>query len=153
MIKKKAGIMMLSLALALSVFALGCDTMGQNTKTGALGGALAGSVLGGVIGHQGGHGVGGALVGGSVGALAGGVIGNSIDQKKQVETQTVSVASREKMGISDVITLSKAGLTDDAIIGKIVDSGSVYNLSVEEIELLRKEGVSSRVVNYMMGTK
>ncbi len=135
--------------LVFAVEILGCDTLGENTKTGALGGALLGSVAGGVIGHQSGHGVEGALIGGAVGALGGGAIGNSIDQKK---TKEQIMTSKEKLGISDVIVLSKSGMTDDAVIAKIAETGSVYNLSVEEIDALKKEGVSNRVINYMMGT-
>ena len=60
--------------------------------------------------------------------------------------------NRERFGISDVIVLSKAGVSDDIIIEKIRTTGSVFNLSVEEVEALRREGVSSRVVNYMLNT-
>lgn len=137
------------LMFTMAVFAAGCETMGENTKTGALGGALVGSIAGGVIGHQGGHGVEGALIGGTVGALGGGMIGNSIDKKR---TKDEIVSSKEKLGISDVIILAKSGMTDDAIIAKIAETGSIYNLSVEEINVLQKEGVSTRVVNYMMAT-
>jgi len=137
------------LAAALALPLAGCDTMGENTKTGALGGALVGSVAGGVIGHQSGHGVEGALIGGTVGALGGGLIGNSIDQKR---TKEQILAGKEKLGISDVIVLAKSGMTDDAIIAKIAETGSVYNLSVEEVTALQKEGVSNRVINYMMAT-
>ncbi len=136
-------------AAGIVVALMGCDTMGENTKTGALGGALVGSVAGGVIGHQSGHGVEGALIGGTVGALGGGLIGNSIDQKR---TKEQILSGKEKLGISDVIVLAKSGMTDDAIIAKIAETGSVYNLSVEEVTALQKEGVSNRVINYMMGT-
>jgi len=137
------------LATVLALPLAGCDTMGENTKTGALGGALVGSVAGGVIGHQSGHGVEGALIGGTVGALGGGLIGNSIDQKR---TKEQILAGKEKLGISDVIVLAKSGMTDDAIIAKIAETGSIYNLSVEEVTTLQKEGVSNRVINYMMAT-
>jgi len=59
---------------------------------------------------------------------------------------------QERFGISDVIILSKAGINDDTIIDKIRNTGSVFDLSVEEVEALRKEGVSARVVNYMLNT-
>jgi uncharacterized protein YcfJ len=139
----------LSLAVLAVVSLVGCETMGDDTKRGAVGGALAGSVIGGVVGHQSGHGVEGAAIGAGVGVLTGGLIGNSIDDKQAAQA---AAPSGEKMGISDVITLSRAGISDAGIIQKISASGSVYNLTVEEIELLRKEGVSSTVVNYMMDT-
>jgi uncharacterized membrane protein len=125
----------------------GCSTMGENTKRGAIGGAILGSIAGGVIGHQSGRGIEGAAIGAGVGALGGGLIGDKIDARSKDEILT----SGEKLGISDVIVLAKSGMTDDAIIGKIAKTGSVYSLSVEEISMLQKEGVSNRVVNYMMG--
>jgi len=64
----------------------------------------------------------------------------------------VVVQKRERLGISDVIVLSKAGVSDEVIIDKIRRTGSVFDLSVEEVEALRKEGVSARVVNYMLNT-
>ncbi len=149
MLNKRAGFYGLCFLLALSVFLLGCASMGEDTKRGAVGGALAGAVLGGVVGHQVGRGIEGAAIGGTVGALTGGAIGSSIDARKKEQIMT----SNEKLGISDVIVLAKSGMSDDAIIDKIARTGSVYNLTVEEIEMLRKEGVSSRVVNYMISTK
>ena len=144
--------LVLCLFVAIGVMIAGCETTGENTKRGAVGGALAGSILGGVIGHQSGHGIEGAAIGAGVGVVTGGLIGNSIDDKEQQEQAQAVASAPEKMGISDVITASKAGLNDDALIGKIAQSGSVYRLTVEEIELLRKEGVSTNVINYMMGT-
>ncbi len=129
-------------------FLAGCESMGENTKRGAIGGAVVGSVAGGVIGHQMGRGIEGALIGGTIGALGGGAIGSSIDARSKDDI----MSSGEKLGISDVIVLSKSGMSDDMIVDKIAKTGSVYRLSVEEIEALRKEGVSTRVVNYMMGT-
>jgi len=127
--------------------------MGENTKRGAVGGALLGSIAGGVIGHQDDHGIEGAAIGAGVGALSGGLIGDSIDARENKEAaEAASATTGEKLGISDVIALSKAGLSDGTIISKIVATGSVYTLSVEEIELLRKEGVSSAVVNAMLDT-
>jgi len=139
------------LVLAIMVFSVGCESTGENTKRGAVGGALLGSIAGGVIGHQSGHGVEGALIGGTVGALSGAVIGDKIDTREARDKEQI-MTSGEKLGISDVIVLAKSGIGDDAIIDKIAKTGSVYNLSVEEIEILGKEGVSNRVVNYMMNT-
>jgi uncharacterized protein YcfJ len=143
MLKRMLGLIVI---VGLVYVTAGCETMGENTKRGAVGGALLGSIAGGVIGHQSGHGIEGALIGGTVGAVSGAVIGDKIDARSKDTIMT----SGEKLGISDVIVLAKSGMTDDAIIDKIAKTGSVYVLSVEEIEALKKEGVSNRVVNYMM---
>jgi len=147
---KKAIFILVGIA-GLALLASGCETMGENTKRGAAGGALVGSIAGGVIGHQSGHGVEGALIGAGVGALGGGLVGDSIDSKEE-KAAAATAPTGEKLGMSDVIALSKAGLSDADIITKINETGSVYHLSVEEIEMLRKEGVSSTVVNYMLDT-
>lgn len=60
--------------------------------------------------------------------------------------------TKERLGISDIIVLSKAGISDENIINKLADTGSVFNLTVEEVEALRREGVSSNVINYMLDT-
>jgi hypothetical protein len=60
--------------------------------------------------------------------------------------------NQEKFGISDVIVLSQAGVSDRVIMEKIRKTRSVFNLSVEEVEALRKEGVSPNVINYMLNT-
>ena len=140
----------ITIGLLFAISVLGCDTMGENTQRGAVGGALLGAVAGGVIGHQSGNGLAGAAIGATVGAVGGGLIGNRIDTRNRSKEQILT--STEKLGISDVIVLAKSGMTDDAIIAKIAETGSVYNLSVAEIDALRKEGVSNRVVDYMMNT-
>ena len=147
---KKQFFLSITVILLLAISVLGCDTMGENTQRGAVGGALLGAVAGGVIGHQSGNGLAGAAIGATVGAVGGGLIGNRIDTRNRSKEQILT--STEKLGISDVIVLAKSGMTDDAIIAKIAETGSVYNLSVAEIDALRKEGVSNRVVDYMMNT-
>lgn len=61
--------------------------------------------------------------------------------------------SKEKLGIADILILAQSGVNDDNIIDKIIRTGSVFDLSVEEVETLRKNGVSSRVVNFMLNAR
>lgn len=70
-------------------------------------------------------------------------------EPQRYETRT---NDQEKFGIADIIVLSRARVSDDVIIGKIAKTGSVFDLSVEEVEMLRAEGVSSHVINYMLTT-
>lgn len=74
-----------------------------------------------------------------------------------IVTQTVSPAatplaaeSQEKFGIPDIVVLSKSGVSDDAIIDKIIKTGLQFKLSVEDVEALQEEGVSSGVINFML---
>lgn len=61
--------------------------------------------------------------------------------------------TQEKLGISDIVVLAQAGVSDAVIIEKIRKTGSVFTLSVEEVGALRQEGVSAKVINYMLNTK
>src|SRR5258706_11795549 len=54
--------------------------------------------------------------------------------------------------IGDVISMSKAHATDQEIITRIETSQTVFRLSADQVGLLRIEGVSDPVVNYMMET-
>jgi len=65
--------------------------------------------------------------------------------------QTI-LSDQEKLGISDIIVLSKAGVADDVLIDKIARTRSVFRLTAEEVGALVKEGVSNRVINFMLNT-
>ena len=52
----------------------------------------------------------------------------------------------------DVISMVKAGLTDEDIIRRIDGTRTVFKLSSDDVVRLRNEGVSDRVVNYMLET-
>ena len=53
---------------------------------------------------------------------------------------------------TDIISMVKAGMTDEDIMRRIDDTGTVFRLSSEDVIRLRNEGVSDRVVNYMLDT-
>lgn len=54
---------------------------------------------------------------------------------------------------TDVISMTKAGATDEEIMRRIDDTRTVFDLSADDVVLLRKEGVSDRVVTYMLDTR
>lgn len=53
---------------------------------------------------------------------------------------------------SDIIELSKAGVSDDVIISQIRATQSTFILSNEEIIELKQAGVSEKVIDYMVRT-
>lgn len=53
---------------------------------------------------------------------------------------------------ADIISMTKAGLTDEDIIRRIDDTRTVFQLSSDDVVFLRKEGVSDRIVTYMLDT-
>ena len=48
--------------------------------------------------------------------------------------------------------MAKAGSWDDEIIRRIESSHTMYRLGADDVVRLRKEGVSDRVINYMLET-
>ena len=50
------------------------------------------------------------------------------------------------------MSMVKAGMTDEEIIRRIDATRTVFRLSSDDVINLRKEGVSDRVVNYMLDT-
>ncbi len=70
-----------------------------------------------------------------------------------VGCQTNKQPRQPPLGQADVISLVKAGEPDEAIMRRIDATGTVFNLSADDIVLLRKEGVSDRLVTYMMDTR
>jgi hypothetical protein len=48
--------------------------------------------------------------------------------------------------------MTKLGLTDEDIMRRIDATRTVFRLSSEDVVRLRNEGVSDRVVNYMLDT-
>ncbi|HUJ10564.1 MAG TPA: hypothetical protein VL171_11115 [Verrucomicrobiae bacterium] len=53
---------------------------------------------------------------------------------------------------SDIISMVKAGATDEYIMRRIDASRTVFRLSSDDVMFLRKQGVPDRIVNYMLDT-
>ncbi len=51
---------------------------------------------------------------------------------------------------ADIISMVKAGVADEEILKRIDATRTVFRLGSDDVVLLRKEGVSDRVVNYML---
>ena len=53
---------------------------------------------------------------------------------------------------ADVISMVKGGLTDEDIMRRIDDTHTVFRLSSDDVVRLRNEGLSERLVNFMLDT-
>jgi hypothetical protein len=53
---------------------------------------------------------------------------------------------------AEVISMVKAGLTEEDIMRRIDATRTVFRLSSEDVIRLRNEGVSDRLVNFMLDT-
>jgi Glycine zipper len=114
----------------------------NNPQSDALGGGLIGAAVGGLAGVPR-HPLAGAAIGGAVGAGTGAVIGNSEDKAEQREAQA------RMLGLKDIAQMTSDGQSDDVIIGQIRSTDSVFRLSVTDLQWLKENGVSDRVINEM----
>lgn len=53
---------------------------------------------------------------------------------------------------ADVISMIKAGLSDEEVMRRIDATGTVFRLSGDDVVRLRQEGLSDRLVTFMMDT-
>ncbi len=137
-------------ALVPAVLACGCQSM-NNTEKGALTGGAIGTGAGALIGHATGHTGAGAVIGGLAGAVFGGAVGNDIDKDK-ARQERIAAAEARRLNIADVAQMAQQHISDAIIINQIRTTGSVYNLTAQEIVWLREQGVSEGVIAEMQAT-
>lgn len=133
------------LCMCCVVAFVGCETMGEKTKTGALTGGLIGAAAGGIIGHQSGHGWEGAAIGAGAGALGGGLIGNQMDKN-------ATAVNPNHLSTMQIADMASKKVPDDVIIEEINRTKSKYVLTSEIISYLKNNGVSDKVIDVMMAT-
>jgi hypothetical protein len=131
----------------------GCESL-NNTEKGAGIGGLLGAGTGALIGKATGHTGAGALIGAGTGALAGGLIGNAADKSEHkaevAQAAAAQAQAARRMGISDVIHLAQAHVSDDVIISQIRTTGSTFQLTSSDTIMLKQQGVSDAVVEEML---
>jgi len=134
-----------------ALLACGCEG-GPNATGGALAGGAIGAGTGALIGRG-----PGALIGAGVGAVTGAVVGNSIDERKarqnsQAVAQAQAAANQRALQLPEVVNLTASGASDPIIINQIRSTGTVYNLSANDILYLRSNRVSDVVISEMQAT-
>lgn len=139
--------------LGLSLLStLGCSSM-NNTEKGMLGGAAVGTGAGALLGR--GH-PGAMLVGGLLGTAVGGIAGSEQDRRDDrrawAQAQANAQAQRQ-MSVPEVIQLSQRGTSDDIIINQIHSTGSVFNLTTNDLIDLQNHNVSNRVIAAMQARR
>ncbi|MDE3067899.1 MAG: hypothetical protein KGJ60_10165 [Verrucomicrobiota bacterium] len=150
-----------TIAAATSAMLLtGCESPNgtpDNTGTGALLGGAIGALAGAAISGPN-HAGEGALIGAASGLIGGGLIGHAMDQQqaevlqRQAPQTYVRVEQGQPLGLADIKALAKAGVSDDVIISQIRGSQTVFHLSSADIIDLHENGVSDRVIDFMINT-
>ncbi|MEZ6140210.1 MAG: glycine zipper domain-containing protein [Zavarzinella sp.] len=136
----------------------GCATMGQsNTARSALLGGTLGTGGGALIGSASGNAGKGALIGGVAGTLLGAMIGNEEDRREEataaLEQQRIQQEELRQLGITEVIQMTKDGISEDIISNQIRTTGSRFDLTASDIRLLRDNGVSDKVILEMQNNR
>ena len=133
----------------------GCAGM-NNTERGAVGGGVFGTAAGAAIGAATGRPLLGAAIGAAGGTATGALIGNRVDKEERRDrdiSQAAALADAQsqaqRLGITDVIELAKAGQGDQVIINQIRSTRSTFQLSSADLNLLKTNGVSDRVIAEM----
>lgn len=161
--------------VAFALFAVGYSTAttgqtayAQNKARGAVLGGLGGAVVGGLIGDHNGKAGAGAAIGGAIGAVGGAVLGNARDQEiaqqrqyqYQVHQQRVYAQQQQQQALiqsavstSDIVTMSRSGLSDSVIINQIHSRGVQRQLQVSDIISLHQQGVSESVITAMQNAR
>lgn len=152
---RQYAVMLLTLGVLSSV---GCAGMSQTERGVALGG-LTGGGLGAAIGNASGDTEAGALIGGLLGAGIGGIIGNDAEQRdrreqdqRQLEAQQ-SYWAAQPQRIETVISMVRHGHDENVIINQIQRDRLYFDLSVADLNYLRDQGVSPRVILAMQNSR
>jgi hypothetical protein len=128
----------------------------NNTDKGALAGGAVGTAAGAAIGAAAHVPLLGAAIGGLGGAATGALIGNDVDKDEarrkeaaQAAAAAQAQAQAQRVGVADVIQMSKDHLDDTIIINQIRTTRSFFQLTISDINMLKANGVSDRVVAEM----
>jgi hypothetical protein len=138
----------------LLLFGCGCSGM-SHTDKGVIGGGLLGAGGGALIGAATGNPGLGAAIGAVGGAAVGGVTGAVADnaQAKGYAQGAADVqaahAAGKRMGVGEVIYMTHQHVDENLIIQQIRSTGSTFNLTSQDVVLLKQNGVSDRVVHEM----
>ncbi len=140
------------LSLAILASSTGCQSSPNRAPEGALLGGILGAGAGMIVGNQSNHrGEGraeGALIGGAVGAMAGALAGSQMQKDPQQQAQPVNPS---QMSMQQIVDLSKQGINEDVIVDRIRMSNSRFALSANDVEYLKGQGVSQKVISAMQG--
>lgn len=133
----------------------GCASM-SNTEKGVGAGGLVGAGTGALIGNATGHSGAGALIGAGIGALSGGLIGNAVDESERRTDARIAAATATAphgpIGVTDVVQMAQAHISDTVIISQMRSTGSVFQLSANDTIWLKQQGVSDVVVQEMLAS-
>jgi Glycine zipper len=168
--KSFRGMTTAGLAVALLITAAGCNNLpGTRGQQGAAIGGLGGAATGALVGGEH-HRLLGALLGGAVGAGGGYLIGANSDritgrdqtgaqeavrraqEHPATPQQAMSAPTADLNGdgfvtMDEVVAMRQAGFPDQQILDKMRATGQVFELSPDQQNYLRTNGVDQYVID------
>jgi len=145
---------MLAGSIAGTLGSVGCATMDNTEKGLAVGGGI-GTVAGAGLGALAHNPVAGAVVGGLTGAAIGGIAGADKDDRQErardvQQAQAVATQAQQRMlTVPDVVHLAQQGHAEQVIINQIRATGSGFQLTSGDLDYLKGNGVTDRVIAEM----
>lgn len=129
------------------------DYYHNDTASGTIMGGALGAVTGAIVGGRKDRGEG-ALIGAGVGALTGNLLGRSKDRADErqaaygtaVAAQATQRAAAMSVSNYDLVSMTKAGVSDDVIISTMRSRGAQLDLTPQGLIALKQSGVSDRVL-------
>ena len=144
----------LSLLIVMSISTVvNAQEPSNQRRLGILGG-LAGAAIGAAAGEDDGDAVPGALIGGTIGLITGAAAGNAMDQTQYHRQQQQAAFAQQQaraVTMSDVVSMTHAGLGDAVIVNHIRTHGMVHHVSASDLIVLKQQGVSDVVLSAMQG--
>ena len=155
---------------ALLMGTIGCEQLpGSKGTQGAVIGGATGAAVGAAVAH---NNLLGALIGGLIGAGGGYLIGANVDKITGKDTAGAEQANSRAQSspataeqarnattadvnhdgfvtMDEIVAMKKAGLADDDIIERMRASGQVFDLTEQQRNYLRNQGVSQKVIDTM----
>ena len=139
----------LAVALAFVFIVTGCESNKTRVAEGAGIGGAVGAIAGGILGYQSGHPIQGAAIGGAIGAGTGAVVGAQIEKP----SQGIQAQASTQLTLQQIVDWTKQGVSSDDIIAKIKAANPKYSLTADDLDYLKKQGVSQRVIETMQAYK
>jgi hypothetical protein len=139
-----------SLTLVAAALLAGCKSPYYADRGAVTGGAI-GTGIGAIVGNQSGNAAEGALVGAAIGGLTGAVIGDSLDEidarnRALIAQQIGRQPHPGAVPLTDVITMSQSGVSDQLIVTHVRTNGVAAPLTSQDLITLKQAGVSDAVV-------
>ena len=155
----KTSMVQMVTVVGLASLLAGCTTPSGRpdyTANGALIGGASGAAIGAMADRRAPG--AGALIGGAAGLIAGGLIGHSMDEQARWQNPPPPTYAYSPPppgpppSIANIKAMSRAGVSDEVIIGQINNTHAVYNLDANALIDLHNAGVSQKVIAYMISS-